>query len=185
MKKIINYADLAQKLSPMMQSFEALRPYSQRISALSEERVRIANLINSEEKSFAEKIDQLPKIDPRILLAHLLIEKMAKKKTGEECKNAGEVWHKFFSKHEDSLDHFFEKNSMNECQPYIFFLDHFSKWKVAKKRIGLEARNMLVHEIDGHESMKDPVSYLSNYADNNPSLSDLEKTYDFIKNLPS
>ncbi len=44
---------------------------------------------------------------------------------------------------------------------------------------------MLVHEIDGHESMKDPVSYLSNYADNNPSLSDLEKTYDFIKNLPS
>ncbi len=80
MKKIIDYADLAQKLSPMMQSFEALRPYSQRISALSEERVRIANLINSEEKSFAEKIDQLPKIDPRILLAHLLIEKMAKKK---------------------------------------------------------------------------------------------------------
>jgi hypothetical protein len=187
MKKIIDCADsLAQKLSPVRQNLEAvleaLQPCFKRISAIEEERVRIAKLIDSEEESFAEKIDQLPKIDPRILLAHLLIEKMAEKKTGKKCKNAGEVWHEFFSKHENSLD-LFERKILNEYLPYTFFFDHFSKWKNIRNRTGLEARNMLVHEIDGHESMKDSVSYHLFYADSNPSLSDLEKTYNLIKNL--
>ncbi len=98
------------------------------------------------------------------------------------------MWDKFFSKFESDLDEFFDDKSMDEWLHYISFLDHFLKWKDAEngqKRIGSQARNMLVHEIDCHQSIKDPLSYFLDYTDKNPSLSDLEKIYDLIKNLPS
>ncbi len=93
MKEIID--SLEQKLQPVRKSFEALekilQPWLRLSNEAQKERPRIASLIDSEKISFSEKIDQLPKIDPKILLAHLLIENMAEKKTGTKCQTAGKM----------------------------------------------------------------------------------------------
>ena len=151
---------------------QTLKPVTKAVNAYEEEKRKIICIIDNENISFSDKISQLPKIDPEVHLAYLLLENIVQKKLNSE-KWGTKLWQELYE-HKDYKERI-ESHFNNHWKDKSNYVAAF--YGLSDKESSF--RNATIHEIGDLRSNFIELC-LNGYK---PSIKEMENFYNFIKSL--